>query len=222
MRPYRKQSILIAMATLLGVPMMSHAAPDDAHWYATGILGADFMSSRTLTFSGPDAAGSARTSLDPGLLAGAAIGYAFNRNWRLEAEFTYQSVEHDGVDLANDVLLPSGNYASTALALNGLYSFNAFGSEKVRTYLGAGVAWLTEVDIDFEQGGQEASYSGDGIGLQLLGGARYDIGDRLFVDAGLRYLTAGEIKMDGEGRNPGRVKADYDPWAVTVAVGWRF
>lgn len=217
-----KHSTRLTLAALLAIPLMSHAAADDAHWYATGILGANFMSDKTLKFSGPDAAGSADTSLDAGLLTGAAIGYAFNRHWRVEAEFTYQSVDHDGVDLGDGGSLPSGNYASTALALNGLYSFNAFGSEKVRTYVGAGVAWLTEVDIDFERGGDEQSYSGDGVGLQLLGGARYDLGEHLFLDAGLRYLTAGEIEMDGEGRNSGRIKADYDPWAVTVAVGWRF
>jgi hypothetical protein len=58
--------------------------------------------------------------------------------------------------------LPSGNFASTALAINGLYSFKLFGREEVRAYVGQGVAWLTEVDIDFEQGGQELSCSGDG------------------------------------------------------------
>jgi opacity protein-like surface antigen len=218
----KKHPALLALSALLAIPPISHAAPDEAHWYATGILGANFMSDKRLDFSGSGATGSAKTSLDPGLFTGAAVGYAFNRHWRVEAEFSYQSVEHDGVDLGDSGSLPSGNYASTALALNGLYSFNAFGSEKVRTYLGAGVAWLTEVDIDFERGGDEQSYSGDGIGLQLLGGARYDIGDHLFVDAGLRYLTAGEIELDGEGSSSGRIKADYDPWAVTIAVGWRF
>jgi hypothetical protein len=47
------------------------------------------------------------------------------------------------------------------LPLNGLYSFNAFGREDIRTYVGLGIAWLIEVDIDFEQGGQQLSYSGD-------------------------------------------------------------
>lgn len=222
MKNRNKYSTRLALTALLAIPLMSQAATDDAHWYATGILGANFMSDTTLRFSGADAAGSANTSFDAGLLTGAAIGYAFNRHWRVEAEFTYQSVDHDGVDLGDGASLPSGNYASTALALNGLYSFNAFGSEKVRTYLGAGVAWLTEVDVDFERGGDEQSYSGDGVGLQLLGGARYDLGEHVFIDAGLRYLAAGEIEMDGEGRNSGRIKADYDPWAVTIAVGWRF
>jgi outer membrane protein W len=124
--------------------------------------------------------------------------------------------------VAGGSLLPSGNYASTALAFNGLYSFNAFGREDIRTYVGLGIAWLTEVDIDFEQGGQELSYSGDSIGVQLLAGARYEIGERWFLDAGMRHLNAGEVTMEGEGAAPGRVRADYEPWSATFGVGWRF
>jgi outer membrane protein W len=133
----------------------------------------------------------------------------------------YQSVEHDGVELGG-TSLPSGNYASFSLALNGLYSFNAFGSDSVRPYVGAGLAWLTEVGIDFEKGRSELFYSGDGFGVQLLGGARYDLGERYFVDAGLRYLVGGEVTMEGDGRTPGRVKADYEPWGITLAFGFRF
>ena len=161
-------------------------------------------------------------SLSSGLLAGAAVGRAFSRNFRVEAEFVYQSVDHDGVRLDGGGSLPSGNFASTALALNGLYSFNLFGREEVRSYVGLGVAWLTEVDIDFEQGGQEISYSGDGFGVQLLAGARYEIGERWFLDAGLRYLSAGEVTMDGEGAATGRVRADYEPWSATLRIGWKF
>jgi outer membrane protein W len=212
-------SLLAALALM---PSAADAAQGDGHWYATGTLGAAFSSSQTLDYSSPAGAASASASFDPGLLAGGAVGYAFNPSWRVEGEFIYQSVEHDGVDLAGIGSLPSGNYASTGLALNGFYSFNAFGSDKVRTYIGAGLAWLTEVDIDFEQGGNELSYSGDGFGVQLLAGARYEVGERWFVDAGVRYLTAGEVELDGEGATDGRIKADYEPWSATLSVGWRF
>lgn len=180
------------------------------------------MSDQSLSLSGDGPTQSGEVSLSSGLLSGAAFGRAFSRNFRAEAEFVYQSVDHDGVRLADGGSLPAGNFASTAVALNGLYSFNLFGREEVRTYVGLGIAWLTEVDIDFEQDGQEVSYSGDGFGVQLLAGARYELGERWYLDAGLRYLSAGEVTMDDEGSTTGRVRADYEPWSATLGIGWRF
>lgn len=219
MRLWTKSPFLAAF--LAYCPVLASAA-EQAHWYATANLGANFMSDQTVSLSGDGPARSGEASLSTGLLSGAAVGRAFNRNFRAEGEFIYQSVEHDGVPLAAPRTLGSGNFASTALALNGLYTFNLFGREEVRTYVGLGVAWLTEVDIDFEQGGREVSYSGDDVGVQLLAGARYDLGERWFIDAGLRYLSAGEVRMDGEGATTGQLRADYEPWSATLGIGWKF
>lgn len=214
------QSVLLA-ALLATVPAMASAA-EDAHWYATANVGANFMSDQSVRRSGVGPTQSGEADLGAGLLTGAAVGRAFNRSFRAEAEFVYQSADHDGVRLTGGGRLASGNFASTALAINGLYSFNLFGRETVRTYVGLGVAWLTEVDIDFEQGGQELSYSGDGVGVQLLAGARYELGERWYLDAGLRYLRAGEVTMDGEGATTGTIRADYEPWSATLGIGWKF
>jgi outer membrane protein W len=211
----------LLVALLAAGPAIASAA-DDSQWYATANLGANFMSDRQVNLSGSTPARSGTASLGNGLLAGAAVGRTFSRNFRAEAEFAYQSVDHDGVRLNGGGTLPSGNFASTAFALNGLYSFNLFGREEVRTYVGLGLAYLTEVDIDFEQGNQESSYSGDGLGLQVLAGARYEFGQRWFLDAGLRYLNAGKVSMVGEGSASGRASADYNPWSATLGIGWRF
>jgi outer membrane protein len=211
----------VIVPLLAAGPSIAMAA-DDAHWYATANVGANFMSDQNVSLSGNGPTQWGKASLGNGLLTGAAFGRAFSRSFRAEAEFVYQSVDQDGVTLADGGSLPSGNYASTAVALNGYYTFNMFGREEVRTYVGLGVAWLTEVDIDFEQGGQELSYSGDGFGLQLLAGARYELGERWFLDAGLRYLSADSVTMDGEGEAIGRVRAEYEPWSATVGIGWRF
>jgi opacity protein-like surface antigen len=213
---------LCALAcTMSAVPALAADSTGESHWFATAAVGTNFMSDQSLAFSGATLTGSTEASFDTGLSIGVAGGYAFDRNWRVEAEFVYQLVDHDGVELAGNSL-PSGGYGSFSLALNGLYSFDAFGSDALRPYIGAGLAWLTEVGIDFEQGRNELFYSGDGFGVQLLGGARYDLGERYFVDAGLRYLVGGEVTMEGDGRTPGRVKADYEPWGVTLGVGLRF
>lgn len=214
-----KAALLLALS--VGGPGMA-AAAEGAHWYATLNAGANFMSDQSASFSGAGPTRSSEVDLSTGLLSGAAVGRAFSRNFRAEAEFIYQSADHDGTTFSDGTSLPEGNFASTTVALNGIYSFNLFGRENVRTYVGVGVAKLTEVDLDFEQGGQEVSYSGDDWGVQFLLGARYELGERWFLDAGLRHLNAGEVTMDGEGATTGRLRADYEPWSASFGIGLRF
>jgi hypothetical protein len=38
----------------------------------------------------------------------------------------------------------------------------------------------------------------------------------------VRYLLVSGVEMDGEEGAVGRVKADYEPLAVTVSFGWKF
>lgn len=210
----------LAGLTLAASPVALAGPGDAGTWYASALGGLNGMSGQRFDYTGPEGPSSLNLSMDPGFLAGAAIGYQAGRDWRIEAEFAYQTVDHGG-DPSSALGRASGNYASTSVAVNGLYDFNLFGSDKVRSYAGLGLAWLTEVDVDFAAAGGEESYSGDGFGVQLLAGARYDVGDRLFVDAGVRYLLASDVELEAEGGD-GRLTADYAPWAVTFAVGWRF
>ena len=115
-----------------------------------------------------------------------------------------------------------GNYASTSVAINGLYGLALFGSDRARSYVGLGAVYLTEVDIDFEQGATETSFSGSKGGLQVLLGVRYELGARAFLDVGLRYLVARNIELDADAPAVGRIRADYEPLAVTAAFAWKF
>jgi opacity protein-like surface antigen len=206
------------MASLLATPVFA----DDRGGYVTVIAGLANQSDQTLDFRNGSTATRGEGAFDSGILGGGAVGYRFDNGWRVEGEFVYQSVDHNGLVLPSGGPSGSGNYASTSVAVNGLYEFDILGSPRARTYVGAGLVYLTEVDIDFEVGSSEQSYSGTGTGIQLLAGARYDIGERWFLDAGLRYLAASSLDLEGEAGAPGQIKADYEPWAATVGVGWRF
>jgi opacity protein-like surface antigen len=190
--------------------------------YVTLITGLAGQRDQTLDFRSSGTAARGEAAFDGGVLAGGAAGYRFENGWRVEGEFTYQSVDHNGRAFAADGPIGSGNYASTSVAINGLYEFDILGSPRARTYVGAGLVYLTEVDIDFEQGNSERSFSGNGTGVQLLAGARYDIGERWFLDAGVRYLTASSLDLKEESGGFDRIEADYAPWAATIGIGWRF
>ena len=219
----RRRSARWAAMTLAAVGSASMAVAAEG-WYATGTLGLATQSDQQLNYSRPGvtAATSHNLPLDTGFLAGGAIGRYLNDTWRVEAEFMYQSVDHPTVTLGTGGPSGEGNYASTSVALNALREFDLFGSPRARTYVGVGAVYLTEVDVDFERAGTEQSFSGSGTGVQALLGARYSLGERAFIDAGVRYLLASSQTLDGEGGAVGKVKADYEPLAVTVSFGWRF
>lgn len=203
------------------------AAAETPNWYATGAFGLVTQSDQQLTLTRPGVSGAVTPTLplDTGFLAGGSIGRYVSEVWRIEAEFMYQSVDHPDFTLvAGDPGLPSGdgNYASTSVALNALREFDLFGSPRVKTYAGLGAVYATEIDLDFESGDVETSFSGSGTGVQALIGARYTWGERAFIDTGIRYLLVSSAELDGEEDAVGRIKADYEPLAVTVAFGWRF
>lgn len=196
-------------------------------WYATGSFGYVTQSDQQITFTRPGVSGAVAPTLplDTGFLAGGSVGRYLGDAWRIEAEFMYQSVDHPIFSLvAGGPGLPSGdgNYASTSVALNALREFDLFGSPSVKTYAGLGAVYATEIDVDFESGGIENSFSGSGTGVQALIGARYTWGQRTFVDTGVRYLLVSNAEMNGEEGAIGRIKADYEPLAVTISFGWRF
>lgn len=164
----------------------------------------------------------ARGKFDAGFAGGASVGYAWE-NWRLEGELLYQT---NDTDRASGPGLPegadAGDFSSLAVGANAIYEFDLIGSPQARTYVGAGVVWLQEVDLDFDAPDGELSYSADDWGYQIFAGARYRFGEHWQVTAELRYLDAGSVSLDGEGAAPGRIKADYQRTSVLVGLGYRF
>lgn len=209
----------VLLILLLASPLLPAADPG---LYATALIGAAQQSDQRVGFSGAGPGQQRDARLDGGFLSGAALGWQFESGWRLEGEFAYQSVDSELSGFLAPAPTGKGNYASTSLAIHALYQVDLFGSPRVRSYFGAGLVRLTEVDIDVESAAGERSYSGSGHGFQLLAGARYDLGERWYLDAGLRWLRASSLDLDGEAGAIGRLRADYEPWAVTLGVGWRF
>lgn len=211
-----------ALLAVLALAAAGGAKATEPGAYATALFGLANQSDQTLDLAGAGATQSATASLDRGGLAGGAIGWQFGNGWRVEGEFVYQSVDSAVSGFAAPGPAGSGNFASTSAALNAIYAFDLFGSPRTSTYVGAGLVRLTEVDIDFDTAAGERSYSGSGNGFQVLFGARYALGERWHLDAGLRWLRASALELDGEDGAVGRIETDYEPWAATLGVGWRF
>ena len=209
--------------TLLGSTMLMAAnAQAEGDWYATAKFAYNTLDDQDIEYTALGNATNGRAEFDGGFAAGATGGYRFNESWRLEGEFMYRTSELDSADIAGLGTFDDGDYSSVAIGVNALYDFNLFGSDKTRAFAGAGVAWLQEIDVDFEENGVESSYSGDDFGFQVMLGARYDIGERWFLETDVRYFFATDIEMTAEGNALGRVEADYEPLSVTAGIVFVF
>ena len=168
-------AVLTAMAVLLSPSSL--LAQETPGSYATLYAGSSNLSSTTVTESrllGPVLSGKA--SFGGGLGAGGAIGYRYGNGWSAEVEWNYRrhGLKSLRGGLANAAY--KGDFASNTLFINGLRRFP--GAAGAWTpYIGAGLGWVQEIDLDIDAGGQERGFSKSGkLGLQLIGGVAWPLG----------------------------------------------
>ena len=207
-----------------GVALMGPAEADEAdRFYASASVGAGSLSSAKLTFSDGVDTSTANGKYEASFVGGGALGYRLDNGWTLEGELTYRRNELDPVSLAGLGNFSGGDFASLGFGLNALYRFNIGSSGKLQGYAGPGLVYFQEIDIDFDDGGQqEISFESDDIAWQLKVGGRYDFSERWFADAALSFLSVSSVRMELPADSSQTVESDYDHLAFSLGVGWRF
>lgn len=190
--------------------------------YASASFGLNTLGDQTLDTTVNGVSNSGKASFDSSFAGGAAIGYRFANNFAVEGEFLYRRADLDRVDLGSFGTFSEGDLANTQFSVNGLYHFNLLRNDNIETYIGAGLAWINEIDIDFEAAGTETSFETDDIAVEFMAGARYYAWENAFIDVGLRYTTLSGAELESPADGANRVKSDYDPLAAVVKFGWRF
>ena len=215
----RKSTCIVVMLSSFLATMSANA---DDRWYigATAGFTNNGVSSLDLNTDGLD--GKAKADADNGYTMGAVFGREFNDRWRLEGEFRYRTNEFSSVDLPDGNVISDGDFSSGAIGLNGYWMFGETTSNW-RPFVGAGLAWMQEIDLDLAEDPVNGSYSGDGTAWQLMGGVSWTLSDSWGIDFEARYLDAGNVTMDAE-RGPlgGSIQADYSVFEVTAKANWRF
>ncbi|MDJ0833953.1 MAG: OmpW family outer membrane protein [Gammaproteobacteria bacterium] len=165
--------------------------------------------------------GSSRINLDSGFNAGIGWGYRYNEQVAVELAWEYRTND-SSVTLADNTEFSDGNYASNMFFLNGFY-YPQVDSAQWSPYVGAGLSWMQEIDIDLEQNGVETSLSGDGdIGYQVFAGADYQLNEQWSMGVELRYGSTTGIDLKGEGNN-GRYKdLDYQPTTLQLGLTYHY
>lgn len=215
-------STRLAAAVALGACLAAGSAAADDRWYggAVGGFTSNGVSSLDLATDGPD--GRARADADNGYTMGAVFGREFDGRWRLEGEFRYRTNEFASVDLPGGARITDGDFSSGALGVNGYWLFGETDA-RWRPFVGAGLAWMQEIDLDLAEDPVNGSWSGDGTAWQVMGGVSWAVSERWHVDFEARYLDAGSVTMDAERGGPGgMITADYDVFEVTAEASWRF
>lgn len=185
-----------------------------------------WIGSSNFTESGPQGAGSGLSAdFNTGFGFGGDIGWRFGNGWAAELEWNYRShsldsLKQSGVERARD-----GDFASNILLLNGLRRFSTGGPWT--PYLGAGIGWVEEIDIDFKpsNGGPSRSYSENNkFAFQLIAGVEYAITPQLRLTTDARWLRVGSVRMDNESGNPGGNvgSLDYNPISLQFGIRYAF
>lgn len=141
-------------AGLLLCTSAAAVAGDAAQYYVKPYAGISYMND----VSGQNAASPVSVELDNGMVLGGAFGYRYNPHWAAEIAWEYRSNKSETT--VGALRYPEGNYASNIFFINGLYHFNPLANWQ--PYVGVGIGWMQEIDIDLELNGVEQSYSNSG------------------------------------------------------------
>ncbi|MEM1202568.1 MAG: OmpW family outer membrane protein [Acidobacteriota bacterium] len=208
-------ALALSGALLLG----PSAGADDR--YLKAVFGAGNLDDGgSLAVDDPRFVGDAEADYGTGFASGLAFGAHLSPRWVVEGEYLYRTSDFDRAVFADGETFEDGNYASVVLSGSVYYLFGD-DDDRLRPYVGAGLGWIQEVDVDFERGGEEISFETDDFGVQGMVGLRWRLGEKFLLDLQGRWLSASDITMEAE-EGDGRVIADYEPLDLLVGIGWRF
>jgi outer membrane protein W len=198
---------------------LAATAQDKPGLYLNVYGGSSSLASTTLTES-RTALGvlEGQAKFGSGMGAGGAFGYRYGNGFAAEVAWDYRG--HDIKRIGNTAV--DGDFASTVLFVNGYYRFDKVGA--VRPFVGAGLGYITEIDIDITRGAVEQEYSRrGGLALQAMVGGEVDLTDAWSLTGDLRWtrLNTGAFKST----NPGAAvlnKPKYQPVSLNVGLTYRF
>jgi len=212
--------LAVATALLSSIPS-AHSA--DKAWSLVPYIGASQVSDQQPSILNADAIndGQLDIAVDAGFTAGLGLRYQYKQSaWATEFGWEYRSND-SSITTAGNTELPSGNYASNIFYINGRYALT--NKKRLTPWVGGGLTWIQELDLDSEGADGERSFSGSGsVGYQLMAGLDYELSDSLYLTSDLRYTSFSGIDLNEEGGNGRIVNIDYQPITVGLGLGYRF
>ena len=210
---------LLGATLLYSVPAFAKDS-DKGRRYIKLYGGTNFIGDKSYNQTEVAAAGTiGNSSFDTGMMTGAAVGYFFTDHTAAEIAWDYRRNESDSNTFSDGTNFSSGDYASNMFFLNGYYHFDRIMESKLRPYLGVGLGYVQEIDLDLEAG----SYSSGGeFATQFVAGTSYSLSKNWDLNADVRFVRASGMNLDQE-NGAGTIKGiDYNPITLSVGAIYKF
>lgn len=214
-----KRKIVLIIAAVLS-NSATFAASDESGWFVRPYIGMSSVDDTTGNAINVDGvSGNTDIQLDTGFVSGIGIGYHYNDRVSSEIAWEYRSNDSQ-VNVANQSNFNDGNYASNSFFINGHYRLGK--RQRWQPYIGAGLGWLQEIDLDLERSGTEISLTGDGeVGYQVFAGVNYELNEKLKMQTEVRYADFGDVDLVNEQNSSQQIQQlEYSP--VTLQVGLQY
>jgi opacity protein-like surface antigen len=212
--------IAAGVAGVLLVASSSLAASEPAGLYVSVYGQISWLDNSQFGLVAPaSSVGGLQAGFSTGYGLGGDVGYRYGNGWSAEVEWNYRShglsdLKAGGVNLSND-----GDFASNTILLNG---YRRFPLGSWTPYVGAGIGWVAEIDLDITSAGRETGYSSrNELAFQLIAGAEFALSRHWLFTADARYLRVGGVTLDGPAGTR-LEQPDYNPVSVQVGVRYLF
>jgi outer membrane protein W len=207
---------LAGLSILASMPVVAQERPG---LYVSAYGGSSSLASTRLTESRTSLSTLAgKGSFGSGSGMGGAFGYRYGNGWSAELAWDYRS--HDIKRIGGTPV--EGDFASTTAFINGYYRFDKLGI--VRPFVGAGLGYVTEMDIDLNRDGSEQEYSRrGGVAVQAIVGGEMELTDQWSVSTDLRWseMGSGSFQSSSTGATLSG-KPKYQPTSVNLGLTYRF
>jgi outer membrane protein W len=216
----KKITLILAALALIYKPAF---ADDTGKWFAKLYSGTSSLADQSAEQTGVAGAGATgKIQNDTGFMAGGSVGYNYTNNLSVEVAWDYRSNDSKA-HFSDGTIFNDGDFASNIFFLNSRYTFNSISQTQLRPYIGAGLGYVEEIDVDLKSSSAEGSYSkGNEFAYQFMAGAIYPLAERIDLDVGLRYVRVDNIKLKRESGSGELRNVDYDPLSVIVGLSYKF
>lgn len=221
--PFIKPSRLFLTICLTSLLSFNSFAEEtsDSKFYVKAYGGINIQGGQSFDQEGiatPGASGD--LDLGTSFRSGASIGYFARPNWSVELTYDYLT-NSSSADFSDGASFSDGDYSSVILFLNNYYHLKEI--KGFKPFLGAGLGFIQEIDVDIENAGVETSFSTrNKLAFQIAAGTDYKITDSIDVFGSLSFISANDLDMESESTGSEIKNINYTPFSLMFGAKYSF